>query len=43
MPRRGYVTNFSESTIAVLDLEPGSPTENQVIARLGFPPTGTQP
>jgi hypothetical protein len=43
LPPRAYVTNFSESTIAVIDLEPGSPSENQVIARLGFPPTGTQP
>jgi hypothetical protein len=41
--RHGYVTNFSESTIAVVDLEPGSPTENRVIARLGFPPDGFNP
>jgi DNA-binding beta-propeller fold protein YncE len=40
---RAYVTNYSESTIAVLDLEPGSPTENRVVARIGFPPTGPQP
>jgi hypothetical protein len=38
-----YVTNYSESTIAVVDLQPGSPTENRVIARLGFPPGGPTP
>lgn len=42
-PAHGYVTNFSESTIALVDLQPGSPTENRVIARLGFPPTGFNP
>jgi hypothetical protein len=41
--RHAYVTNFSESTIAVVDLEPGSATENRVIARLGFPPDGFNP
>lgn len=41
--RHAYVTNFSESTVAVVDLEPGSPTENRVIARLGFPPDGFNP
>jgi hypothetical protein len=35
--RRGYVSLFSESTIGVLDLEPGSPTENRLVARLGLP------
>jgi hypothetical protein len=43
MPKRAYVTNFSESTVSVVDLQPGSPTENRVIARLGFPPDGFQP
>ena len=43
MPRHGYVTNFSESTVAVVDLEPGSKSENRVIARLGFPPDGFNP
>ena len=42
-PRRGYVTNYSESTVALIDFEPGSATENRVIARLGFPPDGFQP
>ena len=42
-PPHGYVTNFTESTIAVVDLAPGSPTENRVIARLGFPPGGFNP
>jgi hypothetical protein len=34
---RGYVTNFSENTISVLDLQPGSPTENRMVARIGIP------
>ncbi|HEY3352945.1 MAG TPA: hypothetical protein VGQ83_06830 [Polyangia bacterium] len=33
----GFVANYVENDIAVLDLKPGSPTENQVIARIGFP------
>jgi YVTN family beta-propeller protein len=36
-PRRGFVTNFSEMTIGVIDLEPGSITENRMIARIGVP------
>ncbi len=32
-----YVTNFSESTISVIDLEPGSPTQYRQVAKLGFP------
>lgn len=32
-----YVTNFLEDTIAVVDLEPGSTTENRVVLRLGRP------
>lgn len=43
LPRHGYVTNFTESTIAVVDLQPGSKTENRVVARLGFPPDGFNP
>jgi hypothetical protein len=43
MPKRAYVTNFTESTVSIVDLQPGSPTENRVIARLGFPPDGFQP
>jgi hypothetical protein len=42
-PRHAYVTNYSDSTIAVVDLEPGSITENQVLARLGMPPDGFNP
>jgi hypothetical protein len=34
---RGYVTNFSEETIGVIDLEPGSPTEHRMIGRIGWP------
>src|SRR5262249_48324559 len=41
--KHAYVTNYSESTLAVLDLDPNSPTENRVIARLGFPPDGFNP
>lgn len=42
-PPHAYVTNFSESTIAVIDSTPGSETENRVVARLGFPPAGYNP
>jgi DNA-binding beta-propeller fold protein YncE len=35
--KRLYVTNFLEDTIAVLDLEPGSPTRNRVVLRIGTP------
>jgi hypothetical protein len=38
-----YVTNYTESTLSVIDIEPGSKTENRVIARLGFPPDGYNP
>jgi hypothetical protein len=41
--RHAWVTNYTESTIAVIDLQPGSPTQNQVIARLGFPADGPNP
>jgi DNA-binding beta-propeller fold protein YncE len=40
--RHAWVTNFTESTISVVDLESGRATENHVIARLGFPPDGPQ-
>jgi DNA-binding beta-propeller fold protein YncE len=30
-----YVANFLEDTVAVIDVEPGSPTENLVVLRLG--------
>ncbi|HWE30346.1 MAG TPA: hypothetical protein VHB97_20210 [Polyangia bacterium] len=43
LPRHAYVTNYSESTIAVVDLEPNSATENRVLARLGHPPDGFNP
>jgi DNA-binding beta-propeller fold protein YncE len=35
--RRAYVTNFSDSSISVIDLDPGSPTELRAIGRLGIP------
>ena len=31
--RHAYVTNYSESTIAIVDLEPNSPTQNHVLAQ----------
>ncbi len=37
LAERAYVTNFSEWTISMIDLHPGSPTENRVIARIGLP------
>jgi DNA-binding beta-propeller fold protein YncE len=35
--KRLYVSNFLDDTIAVLDVEPGSPTENRVVLRIGIP------
>ena len=32
---RLYIANFLEHTIAVVDIRPGSPTENRVVLRLG--------
>jgi hypothetical protein len=32
-----YVLNFTQNDIAVVDLAPGSPTEDHVIQRIGFP------
>jgi len=41
--KHAYVTNYSESTIAVVDLEPSSPTQNRVIGKLGHPLDGINP
>jgi DNA-binding beta-propeller fold protein YncE len=41
--RRAYLTDYSESTLSVLDLEPGSPTENRLIARIGLPVPARRP
>jgi hypothetical protein len=35
--RRAFVTHFSEMSIGVIDLEPGSPTRNRLVARIGKP------
>jgi YVTN family beta-propeller protein len=32
-----YVTHYGESTIGVIDLLPGSATENRLVARIGVP------
>jgi len=34
-----YVVGFGDNNVSVIDLEPGSPTEYQVIQRIGFPRT----
>ena len=34
-----YVLDFSQNDIVVVDLAPGSPTEDHVIQRIGFPTT----
>jgi DNA-binding beta-propeller fold protein YncE len=34
---RAYVVAFGDNDIAVLDLDPQSPTRNHVIERIGFP------
>ncbi|MBX3160734.1 MAG: YncE family protein [Deltaproteobacteria bacterium] len=35
--KKVYVTNFLEDTLAVIDTEPGSPTRNRVVLRIGIP------
>jgi YVTN family beta-propeller protein len=34
---RAYVTGFGSNNVSVIDLQPGSPTENHVVQRIGFP------
>jgi len=34
-----YVVDFSQNDVSVIDLAPGSPTEDHVIPRIGFPST----
>jgi YVTN family beta-propeller protein len=36
-PSVGYVASFANSHLSVIDLEPGSPTENHVVMRIGLP------
>jgi hypothetical protein len=33
----GFITNYSESTIGEIDLDPSSPTANRMVARIGIP------
>ncbi len=41
--RRGYFTQYSEMSIGEIDLDPTSPTQNRMVARLGKPvPPPTQ-
>ena len=37
-PRRAYVSNYVQTSISVIDLERGSPTEDHVIERIGLSP-----
>lgn len=39
---KAYVIGYVDNNVSILDLRPGSPTENRVIQRLGFPRTSTQ-
>jgi DNA-binding beta-propeller fold protein YncE len=36
-PTIAYLTGFSDNNLSVVDLKPGSPTENKVVQRIGFP------
>jgi DNA-binding beta-propeller fold protein YncE len=36
-PTIGYLAGFSDNNVSVIDLRPGSPTENKVVQRIGFP------
>ena len=40
--RRGYVSNYIDMTISVVDLDRGSPTEGRVIGRIGLSDTVRQ-
>jgi hypothetical protein len=35
--RRAFVTQFSEMSVGVIDLDPNSPTRNRLVARIGKP------
>jgi YVTN family beta-propeller protein len=35
--RRAFVSQYSEMSIAVIDVDPGSPTRNRMVARIGKP------
>lgn len=37
-----YVADYADNNVAVIDLEPGSPTEYMVVQRIGFPHTVTE-
>ncbi len=41
-PGIAIVTGFSDNNVSIIDLTPGSPTENRVVQRLGFPQLGGQ-
>jgi YVTN family beta-propeller protein len=36
-PRWAYVASFANSHLSLIDLNPGSPTENRVVLRIGLP------
>jgi DNA-binding beta-propeller fold protein YncE len=36
-PTTAYLAGFSDNNVSVIDLKPGSPTENKVVQRIGFP------
>ena len=40
-PTIAFVADYADNDVAVIDLEPGSPTEYMVVQRLGFPHTVT--
>jgi YVTN family beta-propeller protein len=41
--RFAYVSHFSEHTLGVIDVTPGSPTENRLVGRLGLPEPPPRP
>jgi DNA-binding beta-propeller fold protein YncE len=36
-PTVAYVAGFADNNVGVIDLKPGSPTENHIVQRIGFP------
>ena len=37
IPPRAYVSSYLDSTVAVVDLDPSSPTFRRTVARIGLP------
>jgi YVTN family beta-propeller protein len=41
-PTLAFIAGFTDNNVSVVDLRPGSPTENRVVQRIGFPRVTSQ-